>query len=111
MGVTLGQLRAGTSGPQWRNQALAWIFMRLGLAQGEGQGLATMRELMRQAQSPPPKFDASEVWVSCTLFAHRTSLKVRKALDSGARTKTKRKTTKKDAAKSAPVRAKRKAGR
>ena len=85
LGVTLEQLRKGKSGPQWRNQALAWLFMRMGLAQGEGQGLATMRELMKAAKNPAPKFDASEVWVNCTLFAHKTSAKVREAVSRGTR--------------------------
>ncbi len=85
IGVTLEQLRKGASGPQWRNQALAWVFMRIGLAQGEGQGLATMRELMKAAKNPAPQFAASDVWVNCTLFAHKASAKVRNAISAGTR--------------------------
>lgn len=79
MGVTLAQLRRGRVAPQWRNQTLAWVFMKLGLAQGEGQGLTTMRESMKAAGSPAPRFEATETSVTCTLFAHKLSSTVRRA--------------------------------
>ena len=78
-GVTLAQLRRGRVGPHWRNQTLAWAFMKLGIAQGEGQGITTMRAQMKAAESPPPRFEATEVSVACTLHAHRVSAKVRDA--------------------------------
>lgn len=78
-GVTLTQLRRGNVGPHWRNQALAWVFMKLGIAQAEGQGITTMRAQMKAASSPPPRFDATEVSVTCTLRAHRVSATVRRA--------------------------------
>ena len=70
LGVTLAQLRRGSVAPRWRNQTLAWVFMKLGLAQGEGQGLATIRQAMRAGGCPPPRFEATDVHVICTLRAH-----------------------------------------
>jgi ATP-dependent DNA helicase RecG len=69
-GSTLAGLRRGSLAPRWRNQTLAWFFMKLGLAQGEGQGLATIRDQMRLAGCPPPRYGADEVSVTCTLRAH-----------------------------------------
>ncbi|MCX6362157.1 MAG: hypothetical protein NT029_20370 [Armatimonadetes bacterium] len=69
-GSTLAGLRRGDLAPRWRNQTLAWVFMKLGLAQGEGQGLATIREQMRLAGRPQPRYIADEVSVTCTLRAH-----------------------------------------
>lgn len=70
MGVTLGDLRRRVVTPRWRNQALAWFLSRLQLAQAEGQGIVTIRSAMKAAGCPPPRFDASEVSVSCVLRAH-----------------------------------------
>jgi ATP-dependent DNA helicase RecG len=39
LGVELAAFREGRAGPKWRNQALAWFFSRLQLAQAEGQGI------------------------------------------------------------------------
>lgn len=79
LGVSRDDLLQGNVPPIWRNQTLAWVFMRLDLAQGEGQGLRLMRELMQHAGSPPPRFEISEVFVTCTLFAHPLSPVVRDA--------------------------------
>jgi ATP-dependent DNA helicase RecG len=76
LGLTLAQLRKGSVAPRWRNQTLAWVFMKLGLAQGEGQGLATIRQAMRAGGSPPPRFEATEVDVTCTLRAHPSAGKI-----------------------------------
>jgi ATP-dependent DNA helicase RecG len=70
-GVSIQALRSGRLGPRWRNQTLAWIMMKLNLAQGEGQGVPTIRAQMKAAGNPPPRFEATEASVTCTLFTHR----------------------------------------
>lgn len=69
-GVDLEALRAGNAPPKWRNQALAWFFARLQLAQGEGQGIPTILRAMREEGNPPPVFDADQIRVVVTLPAH-----------------------------------------
>jgi hypothetical protein len=69
-GVDLGALRAGAAPPKWRNQALAWFFSRLQLAQAEGQGIPTILRSMREEGNPPPTFDADQIRVVVTLPAH-----------------------------------------
>ncbi len=69
-GVSLEALREGRESPRWRNQSLAWFFLQLKLAQGEGQGVPTMRRTMADLGSPPPEFDADEARVTCVLRAH-----------------------------------------
>ncbi len=69
-GVTLADLRKRAVPPRWRNQSLAWFLNRLQVAQAEGQGIQTIRRAMKAAGCPPPRFDATEVSVSCVLRAH-----------------------------------------
>jgi ATP-dependent DNA helicase RecG len=69
LGVSLEALRRGQAGARWRNQALAWVFNRLQLAQAEGQGIPTILRAMREAGCPPPRFEADEVRVVCVLSA------------------------------------------
>jgi len=69
-GVTLDDLRKRAVTPRWRNQSLAWFLSRLQLAQAEGQGILTIRRTMKAVGCPPPRFDATEVSVSCILRAH-----------------------------------------
>jgi ATP-dependent DNA helicase RecG len=69
LGVSLEALRRGRAGARWRNQALAWVFNRLQLAQAEGQGVPTILRAMREAGCPPPVFEADEVRVVCVLSA------------------------------------------
>lgn len=69
-GVDLKALRAGTAPPKWRNQALAWFFSRLQLAQAEGQGIPTILRSMREDGNPPPVFDSDQIRVVLTLPAH-----------------------------------------
>ena len=69
-GVELEALRSGEAPPKWRNQALAWFFSRLQLAQAEGQGIPTILRTMREEGNPPPLFEADQVRVVCTLPAH-----------------------------------------
>jgi ATP-dependent DNA helicase RecG len=70
LGVTLAQLRRGRAGPRWRNQALAWAFLKLGIAQGEGQGVPTMRAQMKAAGNPPPRFATDGESFTCVLPAY-----------------------------------------
>jgi len=69
-GITVTDLRRGTVTPRWRNQSLAWFLSRLQLAQAEGQGIQTIRSAMKAAGCPPPRFEATEVSVTCVLRAH-----------------------------------------
>lgn len=69
-GVDLEALRVGAAPPKWRNQALAWFFSRLQLAQAEGQGISTILRSMREDGNPPPVFNADQIRVVLTLPAH-----------------------------------------
>ena len=69
-GVSLDDLRKRVVTPRWRNQSLAWFLSRLQLAQAEGQGIPTIRRTMKAVGCPPPRFNATEVSVSCVLPAH-----------------------------------------
>jgi ATP-dependent DNA helicase RecG len=81
-GVALEDIRTRAVTPRWRNQALAWLLVRLQLAQAEGQGIPTIRAAMRAAGCPPPIFDASDVSVTCVLRAHpRAAAGLRRRVD------------------------------
>ncbi len=84
IGVKLAEIRRGPVGPQWRNQTLAWFFNRLDLAEAEGQGLRTIRQTLRREGCPPPRFDANEVRVLCTLRAHPRALGKKRRGESAA---------------------------
>ncbi|NJL27277.1 MAG: hypothetical protein HC897_04980 [Thermoanaerobaculia bacterium] len=73
-GVSLAMLRRGKVTPKWRNRSLAWSFRKLGLAQAEGQGVSTIRRAMKAAGCPPPRYQATETDVTCTLFANPRAL-------------------------------------
>lgn len=70
IGVSPDRFRAGEAAPRWRNQALAWFFNRLQIAQAEGQGIPTILRTMREEGCPPPVFDVDEARVLCVLPAH-----------------------------------------
>jgi ATP-dependent DNA helicase RecG len=70
LGVDPAAFREGRSGTKWRNQALAWFFNRLQLAQAEGQGIPTILRVMREEGCPPPTLDADGARVLCILPAH-----------------------------------------
>ena len=78
LGLTLDNLRTGVLTPRWRNQALAWFFSRLQLAQAEGQGIQTIRRSMKANGCLPPIFNANETSVTCVLGAHPRTLKSKK---------------------------------
>lgn len=69
-GVEPVTFREGRAGPKWRNQALAWFFQRLQLAQAEGQGIPTILRVMREEGCPPPTLEADSTRVLCVLPAH-----------------------------------------
>ena len=69
-GVDADSLGAATAAPLWRNQSLAWFLMRLGYAEAEGQGLATIRASLLAAGCPKATFEASMARVQCILWAH-----------------------------------------
>jgi ATP-dependent DNA helicase RecG len=70
LGVDVVAFREGRSPPKWRNQALAWFFNRLQLAQAEGQGIPTILRVMREEGCPPPTLEADDIRVLCVLPAH-----------------------------------------
>jgi ATP-dependent DNA helicase RecG len=69
-GVDQEAFKAGHARPRWRNQALAWFFNRLQLAQAEGQGIPTILRSMKEEGCPPPRFEIDEATVLCVLPAH-----------------------------------------
>ena len=70
LGVDPVAFREGRSPSKWRNQALAWFFVRLQLGQGEGQGIPTILRVMRDEGCPPPRLTADDNFVQCVLPAH-----------------------------------------
>jgi ATP-dependent DNA helicase RecG len=69
-GLDFESYKSGKLGAKWRNQALAWFFNRLQLAQAEGQGIPTILRIMSDSGAPPPIFSANTVMVGCILPAH-----------------------------------------
>lgn len=74
LGVDPAAFQRGDAPPKWRNQALAWFFNRLQLAQAEGQGIPTILRSMREEGSPPPIFQPGPQSVVCVLPAHSRAL-------------------------------------
>lgn len=70
LGVDAIAFERGEAPPKWRNQALAWFFNRLQLAQAEGQGIPTILRTMREEGCPPPVFQTNPQSVTCVLPAH-----------------------------------------
>lgn len=60
----------GQATAYWRNQALAYFFNKLQLAQAEGQGIPTILRTMREAGCPVPRFEIGLESVLCVLPAH-----------------------------------------
>ena len=69
-GVDPDRLRAGSQPAKWRNQSLAWFFGELQYAQGEGQGISTILNKMREHGCPPPRFEIEADSMTCILPAH-----------------------------------------
>ena len=64
------KFKAGQASPYWRNQTLAYFFNKLKLAQGEGQGIATILRVMAEEGCPAPIFEIGAEHLICTLLAH-----------------------------------------
>lgn len=60
----------GKANPFWRNQALAYFFNKLQLAQAEGQGIPTIIRTMKEEGCPAPTFEIEIESVTCILPAH-----------------------------------------
>lgn len=60
----------GKASPYWRNQALAYFFNKLQLAQAEGQGIPTIIRTMRNEGCPDPRFDIGPESLTTVLPAH-----------------------------------------
>jgi ATP-dependent DNA helicase RecG len=77
LGVGVEDLSESRAFPKWRNKGLSWFFRGLQLAQADAQGVATIYHAMRAEGCPPPRFDANEGRVECTLPAHPRHAAVR----------------------------------
>jgi ATP-dependent DNA helicase RecG len=66
--------------PVWRNQALAWVFIKLQLAQSEGQGIPTIQRSLATEGSAPATFEVADDSVACILPAHPRHARVRELL-------------------------------
>lgn len=60
----------GEAHPVWRNRALAWVFIKLNLAQSEGQGIPTIQRSLAREGAPQATFELTEGSVACRLPAH-----------------------------------------
>ncbi|MBK9264130.1 MAG: putative DNA binding domain-containing protein [Polyangiaceae bacterium] len=83
--VDRGKFVRGEASAVWRNQALAYFFNRLQLAQAEGQGIPTILRTMRDEGCPDPIFEVGQENILCILPAHPRHAKMRelKAIESG----------------------------
>lgn len=70
---------AGRAPPSWRNQALAWVFKELHLAQAAGQGIPTILRDLEGRGYPPPSFALGPESVTCVIPAHPRHLELREA--------------------------------
>jgi len=69
-GINQEKFKAGKSSALWRNQALNYLFVKLQLAQAEGQGIATILKTMKDEGCPPPDFEIGPESITCILPAH-----------------------------------------
>jgi len=60
----------GLASPYWRNQALAYFFSKMQLAQSEGQGIPTILRTMHEEGCPDPEFEFGLNNLICILPAH-----------------------------------------
>lgn len=72
-GVDPEAFQQGRALPVWRNQSLAWFLNKLGLAQAEGQGIATIIHTTAASGCPAPSFQLTADSLVCTLGAHPRS--------------------------------------
>ena len=73
VGLTASRLKEieGKATPFWRNQALAYFFNKLQLAQAEGQGIPTIIRTMHEEECPAPVFETDSESLTCILQAHK----------------------------------------
>lgn len=64
------RFKTGQAAPFWKNQALAYFFSKLQLAQAEGQGIPTIIRTMQEEGCPPPSFVVEPERITCVLPAH-----------------------------------------
>lgn len=74
------KFKKGKASPFWRNQCLAYFFIKLQLAQSEGQGIPTILRIMNDEGCPPPTFQLGEENVLCILPAHPRHEAIRELL-------------------------------
>jgi ATP-dependent DNA helicase RecG len=72
--VDVDKFKAGKATPVWRNQALAYFFNKLQLAQAEGQGIPTIIRSMQEEDCPAPVFETGIESLTCILPAHPRAL-------------------------------------
>ncbi len=72
------RFKIGQESPFWRNQALAYFFTRLQMAQSEGQGITTIIKSMKDEGCPDPVFEVTPDRVKCILPAHPRHTLIRK---------------------------------
>jgi ATP-dependent DNA helicase RecG len=72
----------GDAHPVWRNRALAWVFIKLQLAQSEGQGIPTIQRSLAHEGSAPARFELADESVACVVPAHPRSARVSALLDA-----------------------------
>ena len=68
--VDVEKFKGGKATPFWRNQALAYFFNKLQLAQAEGQGIPTIIRTMHEEECPAPVFDTDAESLTCILKAN-----------------------------------------
>jgi ATP-dependent DNA helicase RecG len=66
--------------PVWRNRALAWVFIKLKLAQSEGQGISAIQRSLETEGSSRATFELTDSSVACQLPAHPRHSRVRSLL-------------------------------
>ena len=68
--VDQAKFKEGKASPHWRNQSFGHFFLKMSVAQTEGQGIPTIIRTMREEGCPPPVFDLGKETVTCILPAH-----------------------------------------
>lgn len=80
--VDKAKFQSGKASPYWRNMTLADIFIKLQLAQAEGQGIPTIIRLMKDNGCPEPVFNVDNESVTCILNAHPRHQEIKKSLEA-----------------------------
>ncbi len=75
--VDRARFAQGDVHPVWRNRALAWVFIKLQLAQSEGQGIPTIQRSLAHGGSAPARFELTDSSVTCVVPAHPRHARMR----------------------------------